>query len=182
MLISTYSSDVIPWQCWTRYPDDCSQSRAVFVDVDFPDLIQKKRQVVLNTPELMSHLSRVETKDNKHNVLLRSDHYYQVGCDLRHTSALQKALESIVDVRECVFMFVAEVSITYMETETADPLIHWASTIGDGKLYLGDYQPAYTALPRVKDTSLVFLYKYPTLCHVPNLTTRVALALLQLPF
>lgn len=131
-------SDVVPWQCWTRYPLYCNDSRAVFVDVDFPDLIRKKRHVVLNTPELASHLTGLQAARDKKDVFsLRSDRYYQVGCDLRHTPALEEALASILDLRDCLFMFVAEVSITYMETETADALIHWASGIGHGKWHCG---------------------------------------------
>ena len=128
---------MIPWQCWTRYPEDCHRSQAVFVDVDFPDLVKRKRQVVLTTPALVSPLSglQTETKDEGcPHVLLRSNSYFQVGCDLRRTAALEQALASIVDVNECEFLFIAEVSITYMETDHADSLIQWASTVGQGKL------------------------------------------------
>lgn len=123
------SSDVIPWQCWTRYPDD-SLSQALFVDVDFPDLIRMKRQVVMNTPELLDHLSGVDTEATNPNVLLRSDQYAQIGVDLRHISALENALASIVDIQDCHILFVAEVSITYMETSDADALIQWAASLG----------------------------------------------------
>ncbi|KUI73627.1 tRNA wybutosine-synthesizing protein 4 [Cytospora mali] len=132
-------SDVIPWQCWTRYPENCHQSQAVFVDVDFPDLIKKKRQVVLTTPVLVSPLSGLKFDDNDEtcpHVLLRSDRYFQVGCDLRRSAVLEQALASIVDVKECLFLFVAEVSITYMETEHADSLIKWASTLGQAEFCL----------------------------------------------
>lgn len=124
---------MIPWQCWTRYPEDCAQSRAIFVDVDFPHLIRRKRQVVIDTPELLSHLSHVTYGDVEPHVFLRSDAYYQVGVDLRQTAALEAALASILDVRACLFIFVAEVSITYMETSAADSLIQWASTVGQGE-------------------------------------------------
>lgn len=131
-------SDVLPWQCWTRYPQYCNDSRAVFVDVDFPDLIRKKRHVVLNTPELASHLTSLQAVRDEQDVFpLRSDRYYQIGCDLRHTMVLEEALASILDLRDCLLMFVAEVSITYMETETADALIQWASSVAPGKWLYG---------------------------------------------
>ncbi|PSR79145.1 methyltransferase-like protein [Coniella lustricola] len=129
-------SDVIPWQCWTRYPQDCSNSRAIFVDVDFPHLIQRKRQVVLNTPELVSQLPQLDAQPTKPNLFLASHHYYQVGCDLRQIATLEAALASIVDVSECVFLFVAEVSITYMETETADSVVDWAAKLGQAEFCL----------------------------------------------
>lgn len=126
-------SDVVPWQCWTRYPEHCSQS--VFVDVDFPDLARRKRQVVLATPELESQLSEVHAEEYEAfpNVLLRSKRYHLVGCDLRQSVALQQALSLLVDPQKCIFLFLAEVSITYMETDSADSLIQWASSLGQGE-------------------------------------------------
>lgn len=126
---TTPSSDVIPWQCWTRYPDD-SRCCTQFVDVDFPDLIRIKRQIVLNTPELLADLTAVETGDTNPNVLLRSDRYTQIGVDLRNISDLENALASVVNIQDCHFLFVAEVSITYMETSGADALIQWAANLG----------------------------------------------------
>ncbi|KAF3765927.1 hypothetical protein M406DRAFT_11295, partial [Cryphonectria parasitica EP155] len=122
--------------CWTRYPEDCTSSGAVFVDIDFPHLIQRKRQVVLNTPELMSHLSHVDAADADPHVFLRSDRYYQVGCDLRQTATLEATLGSLLNVRDCLFMFVAEVSITYMETDAADSVIQWAGSLGQAEFCL----------------------------------------------
>lgn len=126
-------SDVVPWQCWTRYPEHCSSSQ--FVDVDFAELARRKRQVILETPELASQLAEVQTNEDKvyPNLLLRSKSYHLVGCDLRQSAVLQQALSSILDPSECVFLFLAEVSITYMETHSADALIEWASSLGQGK-------------------------------------------------
>jgi len=96
----------------TRYPDACR--RAKFIDIDFPDLMSKKRTTVLNTPELSSVFEPLDTNADEH-VLLKSDGYCQIGCDLRNTTDLERALSSILDRSDCIFMFVAEVSITYME-------------------------------------------------------------------
>ncbi|KAK3946272.1 methyltransferase [Diplogelasinospora grovesii] len=130
-------SDVLPWQCLTRYPEHCTPPEKVkFVDVDFPDLIQRKRATVLNTPELKNMFPGLESSAGP--VVLKSDQYYQVGCDLRYLDTLQSALAEIVggDIEECSFLFVAEVSITYMETAGADNVIRWASTVGDAEFVL----------------------------------------------
>lgn len=105
------------------------------MDVDFPDLARRKRQVILETPELVSQLARVQTEQDElyPNLLLRSECYHLVGCDLRRSAALQQALSSILDPSECVFLFIAEVSITYMETTSADAVIQWASSLGQGE-------------------------------------------------
>src|SRR3569833_143785 len=56
-------------------------------------------------------------------LLLRSDKYCQVGCDLRLVQTLEKVLADIFPDLAVEFLFVAEVSITYMETADADNLL-----------------------------------------------------------
>lgn len=91
--------------------------------------MSRKRETVLSTPELRASLTGLETSDDS-PVLLKSDQYYQVGCDLGHIDVLRASLSSIVDLSACCFLFVAEVSITYMEREAADALVRWTSTVG----------------------------------------------------
>lgn len=173
-LTTTLQSDVIPWQCWSRYPEDCHRSQALFVDVDFPDLIKRKRQVVLKTPALVSPLSGLKTEDNGQgcsNVFLRSDRYFQVGCDLRRTAALEQALASVVDIEQCLFLFVAEVSITYMETDYADSLLQWASTISQCKSSMSWYSrcpPPPTSCPFFASAKETLLQAQSTDDHQPS--------------
>jgi tRNA wybutosine-synthesizing protein 4 len=68
--------------------------------------------------------------------MLRSDNYVQIGCDLRQLAAIRETLAAIVDIQSCAFLFVAEVSITYMEREAADALIKWASGLGTAEFCL----------------------------------------------
>ncbi|KAJ2901266.1 leucine carboxyl methyltransferase [Zalerion maritima] len=120
-------SDVLPWQCLTRCPKQCEN--VVFVDVDFPDLILRKSAVVRQTKELASMLTNLE-EAMELPCTLRSDQYVQLGCDLGDLASLEKALRSICDLSECSILFIAEVSITYMETNLADAVIGWASRVG----------------------------------------------------
>jgi hypothetical protein len=102
--------------------------------VDFPDLIERKRQTVEATAELKGAFTGVKpVTDLKAPIVFESDQYVQIGCDLRQLETLRKALESVTDVENCSFLFVAEVSITYMETEGADGVIKWASSFGDSE-------------------------------------------------
>ena len=121
---------MLPWQCLTRYADSCRNAK--FIDIDFPDLMERKRRTVLGTPELMQPLTAVEEVAGS-PVLLKSEQYAQIGCDLRDVGTVQQALSSLVDVSTASFLFVAEVSITYMETSAADGVIQWAGTIGSGR-------------------------------------------------
>lgn len=115
----------------TRYPDACYGAK--FVDIDFPDLISKKRRIVQETPELHSGLTGLEYGNEESDLQLTSDEYVQIGCDLRQLKRLEDALSQVVSIQECEFIFIAEVSITYMETEAADSVIQWASSLGHGQ-------------------------------------------------
>ncbi|CAJ2510687.1 Uu.00g063120.m01.CDS01 [Anthostomella pinea] len=164
-------SDVLPWQCMTRYPQ---LSRDVkFVDIDFPDLMKRKRTIIEDTPELNSLLTGLRDDVANKNVLLQSDQYFQVGCDLRDLAGIQKAMLTFLDTPACTFMFVAEVSITYMETEGADSVIRWASTLGQAEFCLleqilpdgPDHPFANTMLSHFDKlkTPLKSVFTYPTL-------------------
>ncbi|KAI1825176.1 leucine carboxyl methyltransferase [Xylaria intraflava] len=163
-------SDVLPWQCMARYPDACR--RAKFIDIDFPDLMAKKRTIVLNTPELRSVFEPLDTDAGEH-VLLKSGMYSQIGCDLRNTADIKNALSICLDISECIFMFVAEVSITYMETQSADSVIEWASSLSQAEFCLleqiipdgSDHPFARTMLGHFEklNTPLKSVFEYPNL-------------------
>ncbi|KAK4144068.1 S-adenosyl-L-methionine-dependent methyltransferase [Dichotomopilus funicola] len=174
-------SDVLPWQCLTRYADSCAGVK--FVDVDFPDLIERKRRTVLATPELLGMLTGVKGADFKDGaadlpkpVVFDSNQYAQIGCDLRELTTLWKGLEAMAgSLEECEFIFVAEVSITYMEREGADQVISWASGIGNAEFVLleqilpdGEHHPfASTMLSHFGklNTQLKAVGTYPTVAH-----------------
>lgn len=91
----------------------------------------KKRDVVQRTKELTEMLTGVEVLAEG-NMLLRSDQYLQLGCDLRDLSGLNQGLASAIDIENCQVLLVAEVSITYMNVEAADSLIQWAGKLPQG--------------------------------------------------
>ncbi|KAI1153008.1 leucine carboxyl methyltransferase [Nemania diffusa] len=163
-------SDVLPWQCMTRYPDACHGAK--FIDIDFPDLVSKKRAVVLNTPELSSVFEPLDTNAGEH-VFLKSEMYCQIGCDLRNTADVEKALSICLGQSDCIFMFVAEVSITYMETLGADSVIKWAGSLNQAEFCLleqilpdgPDHPFAKTMLRHFEKlkTPLKSVFEYPDL-------------------
>jgi tRNA wybutosine-synthesizing protein 4 len=90
-------SDPLPWQCFSRYPSICEGVR--FIDIDYRDLIIKKRMVVQNTSELNSMLTNIEVSEG--DCLFRSDQYLQLGCDLRDLTNLERVLQDKVDIKNC---------------------------------------------------------------------------------
>lgn len=112
----------------TRYPTASQDVK--FIDIDYKDLMVKKQTVVRNTPELNSMLTNLDIQEG--DVLLSSDQYLQLGCDLRDLKRLEEIISKVLDINNCSFLFTAEVSITYMPTESADALIQWANNLPDG--------------------------------------------------
>ena len=107
--------------------------KTLFVDVDYPQLIRKKIEVVRNDREL-NHVVGINCiLPSSGPVILRSENYLAIGCDLRDIKTLNEVLEKEIDVPQCAFLLIAEVSITYMEVKEADAVIQWAAKIGDGK-------------------------------------------------
>lgn len=125
--------DVLPWQCMTRYTESCKDVK--FVDIDFPDLMEKKRRVIQETTELNSMLTNLNVSRDP-MVFLQSDEYIQMGCDLRELDKIQQTLSRLIDIDDSEFIFVAEVSITYMETAAADAVIQWANSLGQAEFCL----------------------------------------------
>ncbi|SZF05396.1 unnamed protein product [Blumeria hordei] len=119
--------DPLPWQCLAKYSAFCKG--VVFIDVDHRDLIIRKRTIVQQCPELHSALTNTASSEN--NILLRSDQYFQVGCDLRELTLLEEVLATIFERNNCSVLFVAEVSLTYMDVSAANALIKWASSFPD---------------------------------------------------
>lgn len=105
------------------------------MDIDYPELMRQKRSIVLETPQLRNILDKdftINDLDENH-VMLRSKLYCQIGCDLRELDKIEKTLAELTPLSECSVLFVAEVSITYMDTPSADALIQRTSNIGNCK-------------------------------------------------
>ena len=127
---STYAneaSDPLPWRSMARHPELCKGVK--FVDIDFSDSMAVKCKVVEKTPELHQPLTNLQfPKDPL--IILTSDEYTQIACDLRRLQDISNVLLRLFDPASCEFFFVAEVSIAYMDVTSADALIRWAGTLG----------------------------------------------------
>ena len=103
------------------------------MDVDYAQLIRKKVEVVRDDQEL-NHVVDINcTLPSSGPVVLRSENYLAIGCDLRDIKLLNETLQKELDVPQCTFLLIAEVSITYMNIKDADAVIQWAAKLGDGK-------------------------------------------------
>jgi len=95
-----------------------------------------KREIIRNTPKMRDLLSINTDMPQEKGIMLDSEEYVAVGCDLRNPRRLERLLRSVVDLDDCLVLCVAEVSITYMAAEDSDALIAWTSTLSPGKTYI----------------------------------------------
>ncbi|KAL5621231.1 hypothetical protein BROUX41_006701 [Berkeleyomyces rouxiae] len=167
-------SDVLPWQCEEKYAD--LSPAATFIDVDYPDMMHKKKQIVMQIPELAKLLGdSFKATERATGVILESPKYSQIACDLRELDAVTKMIQEVVDLNDSHVLFVAEVSITYMDNKSADNVVQWASTIPSAEFCLleqilpdGPRHPfAQNMLAHFDklQTSLKSVYRYPTMSH-----------------
>lgn len=97
--------------------------------------MSRKKDVILQHPEMENLISPVRTDTGDPAVLLWSDRYVAVGCDLRNTAKLRGILDDIVDLASCLVLCIAEVSLTYMDVGAADSLIRWAARYKEGEAW-----------------------------------------------
>lgn len=103
------------------------------MDIDYPELMSKKKDIIQKTAELRNLVWPVEDADG----MDRNDRYVGVGCDLYDIADLSRILEREVGTRcdSCLVLCVAEVSVTYMTVHAADALIKWTTQYEDGMVY-----------------------------------------------
>lgn len=96
--------------------------------MDYPQLVDKKRDMVFTKTLLRDALLKTGLRSADSPVRVRSDQYMAIGCDLRDLSLLEQTLRKELDIPSSSILFVAEVSVTYMPLTDANKLIQWANT------------------------------------------------------
>lgn len=124
-------SDPLAFQWLSKYPDKCRN--VTFVDIDYPELITRKLEVISQTPQLrdLLHAPTIPIGGRDGAPPLVDNRYLALGCDLADIERLGKILNENIDIERCSILCVAEVSITYMDVDDADSLIRWASRYRD---------------------------------------------------
>lgn len=118
-------------------------NNVVFVDIDYPDLIKRKTDMIRKTKDILEiigepHEVNPKSKISKNNegVMLYTPSYIAIGCDLTLLDELSELLRSLFNEPDSLFAFTAEVSITYMPQKAADDLIAWASKFTQSRFVL----------------------------------------------
>ena len=93
----------------------------------------KKCEVISHNPQLADLVGELEISSNNRGVIARSEQYLAIGCDLRDLAWLDQALRKEIDITKSLVLITAEVSITYVDVESADALIAWSARFLNGK-------------------------------------------------
>lgn len=108
------------------------RKRKKLLTANLVQLMARKKEMIMQNQELERLVSPLHTDTPRPGVLLCSDSYMAVGCDLRDTTTLSSILDSKLKLSNCLVLCVAEVSLTYMDVRAADALIKWAARLNDG--------------------------------------------------
>ncbi|KAL3495230.1 leucine carboxyl methyltransferase [Aspergillus germanicus] len=107
-------------------------SNTTFVDVDYEKLMVNKRIIIEKTESITQLLSgNVEFGTDESAIQIRSKEYIAIGCDLGNLEKLDHVLRTQVLPAECAVLFVAEVSLSYMDVKKASAVIKWASKLSN---------------------------------------------------
>jgi tRNA wybutosine-synthesizing protein 4 len=123
--------DPLPFRLMSQYGDLCAQN-VKFIDVDYEPLLESKRDIIVNTPEMRQLLHGIEV-DSYDSVLLNSQQYAAVGCDLRNLPRLELLLKEVCDLEEASILCIAEESMAFMAVEASDALLSWCVGLPAGR-------------------------------------------------
>ncbi|KAM9891444.1 hypothetical protein OXX79_010716 [Metschnikowia pulcherrima] len=108
-----------------------SENAFEFFDFDYPELVAKKLSMIKKAPEIMEVIGKenaIEETEQKLGVVMSTDPYKLVGCDLKDTELYEKQLECLLH-SGVPTIFIAEVSLAYMKPEHANPVVEISSRL-----------------------------------------------------
>jgi len=100
--------------------------------------MRNKCGIIERTEQLHSLLDGYYRTNNEEGVLGAGNPYLAVGCDLRNLKSLKATLQDAVDIEDdsVLVLFVAEVSLAYMEADASQALLEWTATYHDVRFCL----------------------------------------------
>ncbi|XP_053167973.1 tRNA wybutosine-synthesizing protein 4 [Hemicordylus capensis] len=103
--------------------------RAVFFEVDFPEVAGQKAALVAQAEQLASLAGRGagQQQDELGAVSFAGEDYRLLGADLSELPRLEKALHAAGLDPKAPTLLLAEVVLTYLEVQRSDALVQWAA-------------------------------------------------------
>ncbi|CAL1526101.1 unnamed protein product [Lymnaea stagnalis] len=102
-------------------------NKAVFCEIDFPELVKRKRLLIENTDDLMSLIEKVEKPPLSPHIELSCTDYHLLGVDLTQLNTLEAALKMCGINFDVPTLLLSECVMTYMTRRCSTELVKWAS-------------------------------------------------------
>ncbi|CAK7895646.1 tRNA wybutosine-synthesizing protein 4 [[Candida] anglica] len=120
--------DPVPFQLLSEFRTTQPEllKRINFIDIDYPDLVQNKLNMINESNEILSIIGESHTTHKDLGIILSTENYSLVGCNLRDSELFNRQL-STINSSATTSIFIAEVSLAYMKPEHANPVIANAS-------------------------------------------------------
>lgn len=126
-------SDPLPFILLSADESLCRNT--TFVDIDYEKLMVNRKLSIEKSDDITQLLQDVEFLPNDSPILVRSKNYVAVGCDLKNLEKLDEVLRRQILPSECSVLFLAEVSLTYMDVNSATAVLQWAAKLSNGQKY-----------------------------------------------
>ncbi|KAI5966311.1 PPM2 [Candida pseudojiufengensis] len=122
--------DPLPFQLLSSTTND----NLNFIDIDYPDLVYEKFNHIQNSTKIMELIG--ESIPNEYK--LNCSNYKLIGCDLKETSSYQKLIDKLFPTSNNneVNIFIAEVSLAYMDPNFANPIIEISSKVSNSNFLI----------------------------------------------
>ncbi|XP_046569910.1 LOW QUALITY PROTEIN: tRNA wybutosine-synthesizing protein 4-like [Haliotis rubra] len=107
---------------------------AMYIEIDFPEVVKRKNAIIKNTSELSDLLGEELTLEatSPHIEINRHD-YKMLGVDLTQLNTLEAALRLCQVDFDAPTLLLSEVVLTYMTRRCASAVVKWAAeTFSDG--------------------------------------------------
>lgn len=100
-----------------------TSARFHFYDFDYPELVQRKLAMIKESKEILAVIGQEgEVKERSAGVVLQTNNYTLVGCDLKNTELYKQQVSTLLR-GEGATIFIAEVLLAYMKPEHANPVV-----------------------------------------------------------
>ncbi|KAJ5897853.1 LCM-domain-containing protein [Penicillium tannophilum] len=122
--------DPLPFILLSEEQKSTRSGHTVFVDIDYEKLMVHKKNAIRQTQEITRVLGDIEFGSDEDVIQINASRYRAVGCDLKNLKKLDEVLQSnILPSADCSVLLLAEVSLTYMDVQSANEIIKWASNL-----------------------------------------------------
>ncbi|KAM8855836.1 tRNA wybutosine-synthesizing protein 4 [Spinachia spinachia] len=118
-----------------RLHADEALDRAVVFEVDFPDVSRRKAALIASNAALRDALE-LGSPPPTGPVHVSSGQYQLIGVDVREASRVEEALGTAGLDWTAPTLVLSEVVLTYMETQSSDAVISWASKLLPQSLFV----------------------------------------------